>query len=126
MRRKNPDKLKLRDMDTPMVLGVELNRHTLTPQRFPISRRVEEPDLYPHAIGPDLPMDALPESGLLRDIGALSAGQLAAISGKETYEELDALRDALTAYYLLHPNREWKTWVDVWVEFKYGKKGNEK
>ena len=32
-RKRNPDKLKLRDMDTPTVLGYELDRETLTPKR---------------------------------------------------------------------------------------------
>jgi len=34
LRKKNPNKLKLRDMETPMVLGIELDRETLTPKRL--------------------------------------------------------------------------------------------
>ena len=53
MRTRKPSD-KLRDMDTPMVLGVELNRQTLTPVHRPLPRLVEGQDYGCDPIGTDL------------------------------------------------------------------------
>jgi hypothetical protein len=116
-RRKQSD--KLRDMETPMVLGIELDRATLTPRKhfFKPDPPKPEPVLGPMA-GPDLPMDPRPESGLLSDIGSLSSGQLASLTGERDYTKLDTIHADLVAFYLLSHSRAWKTWVDVWNAFQ--------
>lgn len=49
--KRNPDKLKLRDMDKPCVLGYELDHKTLTPIHRPIPPRVPGKDYGADPLG---------------------------------------------------------------------------
>ena len=121
MKRKPSD--KLRDMDTPMVLGcVELDRQTLTPVRRPIPAT---PAPVVPSTGPmmviDLPPDPAPESGLLRDIMAISSGTMAGMAKMANIKgEPDAIQEQLILFYLrfYRPENEWEKWIDVWRDFK--------
>ena len=69
----------LREQEIPMVLGVvELNRITLTPQRFPI--RPTPPEVVSMTNNPieviNFPPDPAPHTGIYRDIIALSSGTI--------------------------------------------------
>lgn len=127
MKRKPSD--KLRDMETPMVLGcVELDRTTLTPVRRPIpaAPKPVEPSLGPMMVV-DLPPDPAPESGLLRDLMALSSGTIAGLATKAGIDGTpDEIQERLILFYLRHyhqlskphyMSKRWSTWMDVWKHF---------
>lgn len=129
MPRKRKESDKLRDMDTPMVLGcVELDRTTLTPVRRPIpaAPKPVEPSLGPAAVV-DLPPDPAPETGLLRDLMALSSGTIAGLATKAGIDgDPDTVQERLIVFYLrqyktLHKphymSRGWTTWMDIWKDF---------
>jgi hypothetical protein len=112
---KNSD--KLRDMETPMVLGVELDRTTLTPLRRPIRNTpAPEPTRF-FVPPPDFPIDPAPASGLLSDIRSLSSGTLSTLTKVSNYEKLEGVREQFVLFYLTAYNPSWENWMDVWVAF---------
>lgn len=117
--KRNPDTLKLRDMETPAVLGYELNRQTLTPIRPAIKIRI--PDPTPGApsaeVTPTIPPDPAPGSGLMRDLATLSSGTLASLSKISDMTALDRLQSDLLVFYATKYNPTWETWMDVWKDF---------
>lgn len=119
-RRPNPDKLKVRDMDVPMVLGIELDRKTLTPVRRPVKPMVampeapEKPELVPVT---DIPADPAPHTGLMRDLVSLSSGTLASLFKINDMAELDRKHAELLTYYATNYNPAWTTWIDIWKDY---------
>jgi len=105
-------------MDTPMVLGIELNRFTLTPLRRPITSPVDVPDSAvknKDLRGPDLPPAR--DVAFLRTILAVSSGTIASLTGIRDYEAIDEIQGQLVAYYLLHQDDYFASWMDVWAAF---------
>lgn len=118
-RRPNPDKLKVRDMDVPMVLGIELDRKTLTPVRRPVKPAtvapvVAKPEPVPVT---DIPPDPAPHKGLMRDLASLSSGTLASLFKINDMAELDRKHAELLTYYATNYNPAWTTWIDIWKDY---------
>jgi len=110
----------LREQEIPMVLGVvELNRITLTPQRFPI--RPTPPEVVSMTNNPieviNFPPDPAPHTGIYRDIIALSSGTMATLTGINSYCALEAIQANLAFYYLRNYKSTWASWMDVWDSF---------
>jgi hypothetical protein len=59
-------------------------------------------------------MDKLTE--VQKDVRALSSGQMATLSGKRKYKEIDEVQQRFVAFVDERPN-EFPTWVDAWLAF---------
>jgi hypothetical protein len=121
-RRPNPDKLKVRDMDVPMVLGIELDRKTLTPVRRPVKPVTAVPaNVTPVTATPEpvpvIPPDPAPHTGLMSDLRSLSSGTLASLFKINDMAELDRKHAELLTYYATNYNPVWTTWIDIWKDY---------
>lgn len=114
----NSDNLKLRDMETPMVLGYELDRRTLLPVRRPINPTIHEPvAIIEPVIFKFFPPDPNPSSGILSDITGLASGTLASLSKESNYNKIEIFHAKLVEFYFDHFDTEWTTWHDVWFSY---------
>jgi hypothetical protein len=112
-------------MDTPSVLGYELDRRTLTPVRRQLCMQQPAPNF--HHVNSctffDFPPNPASDSSLLNDIINLSSGTLSSLTNRRNYLSLDLIHEQLIWFYHLNFNKTWETWHDVWVDYnlKYEK-----
>lgn len=112
-----------------MVFGVELERDSLTPRRFPFGFPPSPPKLKAEP-GPLCLVHGPPEPKtekallLLRDAACLSSGKLATLTGVTDYQELDSIHAGFVVWMLRQGDvgaERWESWVDAWREYAAGK-----
>jgi len=105
-------------METPTILGYEVNRQTLTPIRRTVQpAKVASVALPQQLHFVDMPPDPAPNNRILSELQSLSSGTIASLIKKTEYESIDATQTALVYYYLYNYNPAWNSWVDVWEAF---------
>jgi hypothetical protein len=107
----------LREMETPMVLGIELDRTTLTPVRRPIRPSKPAPaPVAPAVAVPDLPLAKYPDF-YTGQVTAFSFGTLATLTKLRRYDDLEKVNLQYVTFYLNNQDRPYENWHDVWAAF---------